>query len=64
MALLISKSEDAVETFISHCDIAARDLLMPNSDVVMASSSASSAHWMPRDRQDHLGRGDAQGVGG
>ncbi|WP_027527042.1 hypothetical protein [Bradyrhizobium sp. Ec3.3] len=28
LALLICKSEDAVESFIAHCDIAARDLLM------------------------------------
>ena len=31
-------SEDAVETFIAHCDVAARDLLMPFGDVVMALS--------------------------
>jgi len=36
--MLICSSEDAVETFIAHCDVAARDLLMPFGDVVMALS--------------------------
>lgn len=34
LAMLICSSEDAVETFIAHCDVAARDLLMPFGDVV------------------------------
>ncbi|BBZ97473.1 hypothetical protein BRDID11004_16150 [Bradyrhizobium diazoefficiens] len=38
LALLICKSEGAVESFIAHCDIAARDLLMPYGDVVMTLS--------------------------
>ena len=36
--MLICSSEDAIETFIAHCDVAARDLLMPYGDVVMALS--------------------------
>jgi hypothetical protein len=28
-ALLFCKSEEAIETFNEHCDLAARDLLMP-----------------------------------
>jgi hypothetical protein len=36
--MLICSREDAVETFIAHCDVAARDLLMPFGDVVMALS--------------------------
>ncbi|APG06969.1 hypothetical protein BKD09_01385 [Bradyrhizobium japonicum] len=38
LALLICKSEEAVETFLAHCEVAARDLLMPYGDVVMAMS--------------------------
>jgi hypothetical protein len=38
LALLICSSDEAVETFIAHCDIAARDLLMPFGDVIMALS--------------------------
>ncbi|SDJ74768.1 hypothetical protein SAMN05216338_106335 [Bradyrhizobium sp. Rc2d] len=38
LALLICKSEDAVESFLAHCDIAARDLLMPYGDVVIVLS--------------------------
>ena len=38
MALLFCKSEEAIETFIAHRDIAARDLLMPYGDVVMVPS--------------------------
>ena len=37
LAMLICSSEDA-ETFIAHCDVAERDLLMPFGDVVMALS--------------------------
>lgn len=40
LALLICKSEEAIETFIAHCDIAARDLLMPYGDVVIVLSTA------------------------
>jgi hypothetical protein len=38
LALLTCSSDEAVETFIEHCDVAARDLLMPYGDVVMALS--------------------------
>jgi hypothetical protein len=38
LALLFCKSEEAVGSFIAHCDIAARDLLMPYGDVVMVLS--------------------------
>jgi hypothetical protein len=38
LARLICSSEEAIETFIAHCDVAARDLLMPYGDVVMALS--------------------------
>jgi hypothetical protein len=38
LAMLICTSEEAIETFIVHCDIAARDLLLPYGDVVMALS--------------------------
>lgn len=38
LALLICKSEEAIETFLAHCDVAARDLLMPYGDVVIALS--------------------------
>ncbi|MBR0868489.1 hypothetical protein JQ614_44720 [Bradyrhizobium diazoefficiens] len=38
LALLICKSKEAVESFIAHCDIAARDLLAPYGDVVMTLS--------------------------
>jgi hypothetical protein len=36
--MLIGSSEEAIETFIAHCDIAARDLLLPYGDVVMTLS--------------------------
>jgi hypothetical protein len=39
LALLICRSEKAIETFISHCDVAARDLLMPYGDVVIVLST-------------------------
>ena len=39
LASLICSSEEAVETFIAHCDIAARDLLLPYGDVVIALST-------------------------
>jgi hypothetical protein len=38
LAMLIDTSEDAVGTFIAHCDVAARDLLLPYGDVVMTLS--------------------------
>lgn len=38
LALLICKSEEAIQTFIAHCEIAARDLLMPYGDILMAVS--------------------------
>jgi hypothetical protein len=36
--MLICYSEEAIETSIAHCDIAARDLLLPYGDVVMTLS--------------------------
>ncbi|OKO75127.1 hypothetical protein AC629_34385 [Bradyrhizobium sp. NAS80.1] len=39
LALLICKSEEAVETFLAHCDVAARDLLTPYGDVVIVLST-------------------------
>jgi hypothetical protein len=38
LAMLICSSEEAIETFIAHCDVAARDLLLPYGDVVMTLS--------------------------
>jgi hypothetical protein len=38
LAMLICFSEEAIETFITHCDIVARDLLLPCGDVVIALS--------------------------
>ena len=38
LAMLICTSEEALETFIAHCDVAARDLLLPYGDVVMTLS--------------------------
>ncbi|MEH2563476.1 hypothetical protein [Bradyrhizobium sp. AZCC 2289] len=35
LALLICFSEEAIETFIAYCDIAARDLLLPYGAVIM-----------------------------
>jgi hypothetical protein len=32
-------SEEAIETFIAHCEIAARDLLMPYEDVLIVLST-------------------------
>ncbi|MGY4287085.1 hypothetical protein ACVWXO_006305 [Bradyrhizobium sp. LM2.7] len=34
-----SASEEAIETFIAHCDVAARDLLLPYGDVVIVLST-------------------------
>ncbi|MHC2576889.1 hypothetical protein ACVI1J_001391 [Bradyrhizobium diazoefficiens] len=39
LAQLFCKSEETIETFIAHCDVAARDLLMPYGDVVMVMSN-------------------------
>jgi hypothetical protein len=39
LAMLICASEEAIETFIAHCDVAARDLLLPYGDVVIALST-------------------------
>jgi hypothetical protein len=38
LAMLICFSEEAIETFIMHCNVAARDLLLPYGDVVIALS--------------------------
>jgi hypothetical protein len=38
LAMLICQSEEAIKTFIAHCDVAARDLLLPYGDVVMTLS--------------------------
>ncbi|WP_439370834.1 hypothetical protein [Bradyrhizobium sp. DASA03120] len=35
LAMLMCKSEEAIESFLAHCDVAARDLLMPYGDLVM-----------------------------
>ncbi|MGX9426147.1 hypothetical protein ACWKUA_11360 [Bradyrhizobium sp. LeoA1S1] len=40
LAMLFCSSEEAIEAFIGHCDIAARDLLLPHGDTVMALSIA------------------------
>ena len=39
LAMQICRSEEAIETFISHCDVAARGLLMPYGDVVIVLST-------------------------
>jgi hypothetical protein len=33
--MLVGSSEEAIETFIAHCDVAARDLLLPYGTVIM-----------------------------
>ena len=38
LAMLICSSDEAIETFIAHCDVAARALLLPYGDVVMVLS--------------------------
>lgn len=38
LTMLICTSEEAIERFIAHCDVAALDLLLPYGDVVMALS--------------------------
>jgi hypothetical protein len=37
--MLICSSEEAIETFIEHGDVAARDLLLPYGDIVIALST-------------------------
>ena len=37
--MLICSSEEAIETFIAHCDVAACDLLMPYGDIVIVLST-------------------------
>lgn len=39
LALLICRSDEAIETFIANCDLAALDLQMPYGDVVMVLST-------------------------
>lgn len=39
LALLFCKSEEAIESFLMHCDLAARDYLMPHGAVLMALST-------------------------
>lgn len=39
LALLICKSEQAIDTFIEHCDVSARDLLKPYGDVLIVLST-------------------------
>lgn len=39
LALLICKSEEAIETFIAHCEVAARALLMPYGDILIVLSA-------------------------
>ena len=62
-ALLFCTSEGAIDTLIAHCGVAARDLLMPDGDVIAALSHgiAYQAHagWA-RDRSDHYRRKGAR----
>jgi hypothetical protein len=39
LALLICSTEEAIETFIEHSDVAARDLLLPHGDAVIVIST-------------------------
>ncbi|WP_342726085.1 hypothetical protein AAFG07_03810 [Bradyrhizobium sp. B097] len=39
LASLICTSDEAIDVFIAHCDLVARDLLMPYGDVVMVLST-------------------------
>jgi hypothetical protein len=39
LAMLVCSSEEAIETFIAHCDVAARDLLLPHGDAVIVLST-------------------------
>jgi hypothetical protein len=38
LAMLICTSEESIETFVAHCDVAACDLLLPYGDVVTTLS--------------------------
>ena len=38
LALLFCKTEEGIESFLEDCDVAARDLLMPYGDLLMALS--------------------------
>jgi hypothetical protein len=63
---LICSSEEAIETFIAHCDVAARDLLLPYGDVVIVLSTVLRIKRTldgAEIKQDRLGRGGGQGVG-
>ncbi|MBR1332817.1 hypothetical protein [Bradyrhizobium ottawaense] len=39
LALLICSSDDAIETFLAHCDVVARDLLAPHGDILIVLST-------------------------
>jgi hypothetical protein len=39
LAMLFCKSEEAIDSFLAHCDLTARDLLMPYGDVVIVLST-------------------------
>lgn len=39
LALLICSSDEAIETFLAHCDVVARDLLAPHGDILMVLST-------------------------
>jgi hypothetical protein len=45
LAMLICTSEEAIETFIAHCDVAPRELLLPYGDLVMALSIVLRIKW-------------------
>jgi hypothetical protein len=45
LAVLICSSDEAVDSSIAHCDVAARDLLMRYGDVVMALSTVLRIKW-------------------
>jgi hypothetical protein len=65
LALLICSSEAAIVTFIAHCDVAARDLLMPmvTRHRVVHCAADHAQPGRRRDRQDHLRPAGGQGVG-
>jgi hypothetical protein len=39
LALLICSRDEAIETFLAHCDAVARDLLAPHGDILMVLST-------------------------
>ncbi|UVO34507.1 hypothetical protein KUL72_23810 [Bradyrhizobium arachidis] len=39
MASLICSSDEAIQTFLAHCDVVARDLLSSHGDVLMVLST-------------------------